>query len=73
MLENIEVLYHSSIRIDKEKIISVESSLNLKLVTRINHNDDTIININGNLIGGNEKVIIAGPCAIENEEKFKVI
>ena len=58
--------------IDKEKIISVESSLNLKLVTRINHNDDTIININGNLIGGNEKVIIAGPCAIENEEKFIV-
>ncbi len=56
--------------IDKEKIISIESSLNLKLVTRINHIDDTVISINGDLIGGNEKVIIAGPCAIENEEKF---
>ena len=56
--------------IDKEKIISVESSLNLKLVTRINHVDDTIINVNGNLIGGKEKVIIAGSCAIEKEEDF---
>lgn len=56
--------------IDQSKLISVESSLNLKLVTRINHIDDTIINVNGSLIGGKEKVIIAGSCAIEKEEDF---
>ncbi len=31
--------------------------------------DGTIVNVNGVKIGGNEVVIIAGPCAIENNEQ----
>lgn len=32
--------------------------------------DKTIININGNLIGGDEFCVIAGPCSVEQEDVF---
>ena len=40
------------------------------LVNRQTSAKDTIINVNGIEIGGNEIVIIAGPCAVENREQL---
>ncbi|MCC6721402.1 MAG: 3-deoxy-7-phosphoheptulonate synthase [Bacteroidia bacterium] len=34
---------------------------------------NTIINVNGNFIGGNELTLIAGPCAVESEEQIFTI
>lgn len=40
-----------------------------KLANRMFHPEDTIINVNGIQIGGNEKVVvIGGPCSVENKE-----
>lgn len=40
-----------------------------KLVNRQFHPEDTIVDVNGIKIGGNNKiVVIAGPCAVEGEE-----
>jgi len=41
-----------------------------KLASREFHPLDTIIEINGVAIGGNEIVVMAGPCAIESEEQL---
>jgi 3-deoxy-7-phosphoheptulonate synthase len=41
-----------------------------KLASREFHPRDTIVNINGVAIGGNEIVVMAGPCAIESEEQL---
>ena len=40
------------------------------LVNRHTSAKDTVINVNGIEIGGNEIVIIAGPCAVENREQL---
>jgi 3-deoxy-7-phosphoheptulonate synthase len=40
------------------------------LVNRQNKTQNTVINVNGIEIGGNEIVIIAGPCAVENREQL---
>ena len=40
------------------------------LVNRQTNAKDTVINVNGIEIGGNEIVIIAGPCAVENMEQI---
>jgi 3-deoxy-7-phosphoheptulonate synthase len=40
------------------------------LVNRQTNADDTVINVNGIKIGGEELVIIAGPCAVENREQL---
>jgi len=42
-----------------------------KLVSRTFQPEDSIYTINGVEIGGNEIVIIAGPCAVENEEQIE--
>lgn len=39
-----------------------------KLGSREFHPEDTVISVNGNLIGGEEIVIMAGPCSVESEE-----
>jgi 3-deoxy-7-phosphoheptulonate synthase len=39
-------------------------------VSRMTKADDTIVNISGVRIGGSEIVMIAGPCAVENEEQL---
>lgn len=44
-----------------------------KLVSRQMKNEDTIININNNLIGSEELLIIAGPCAVESREQMMEI
>jgi 3-deoxy-7-phosphoheptulonate synthase len=41
-----------------------------KLVSRQTNATDTVINVNGIEIGGNEIIIIAGPCAVENREQL---
>ena len=41
-----------------------------KLASREFHPRDTIVELNGVAIGGNEIVIMAGPCAIESEEQL---
>jgi 3-deoxy-7-phosphoheptulonate synthase len=41
-----------------------------KLASREFHPQDTIVKVNGVTIGGNEIVIMAGPCAIESEEQL---
>jgi 3-deoxy-7-phosphoheptulonate synthase len=40
-----------------------------KLVSREMKNEDTIVNVNGQLIGGRRLCIIAGPCSVESREK----
>lgn len=51
---------------------SVEHVLNIakpyKLASRDFKQDDTIIDINGEKIGGNSFVVIAGPCSVESRE-----
>jgi 3-deoxy-7-phosphoheptulonate synthase len=41
-----------------------------KLASREFHPQDTVVEANGVAIGGNEIVVIAGPCAIESEEQL---
>jgi 3-deoxy-7-phosphoheptulonate synthase len=41
-----------------------------KLASREFHPRDTIVEINGIAIGGNEIVVMAGPCAVESEEQL---
>lgn len=41
-----------------------------KLASRDFHPENTLININGHHIGGNQVIIIAGPCAVESREQF---
>ncbi|NOY36379.1 MAG: 3-deoxy-7-phosphoheptulonate synthase [Chlorobi bacterium] len=52
-----------------DKNISARDSSS-NLVNRQTKTDDTIINVNGIIIGGGEIVIIAGPCAVENREQL---
>lgn len=43
-----------------------------KLANRMFHPQDTIVEVNGIRIGGNEKLaIIAGPCSVENEDMIE--
>lgn len=53
--------------VDKKYIKILTFPYDLKKVTRIN-NDDSIIECQDVKIGGKDKVIIAGPCAVENYE-----
>ena len=41
-----------------------------KLVSRMMKNEDTIVNINGQSIGGKELNIIAGPCSVEGRDEL---
>ncbi len=41
-----------------------------KMANRKFHEDDSVIDINGIKIGGNEFQIIAGPCSVESEEQI---
>jgi 3-deoxy-7-phosphoheptulonate synthase len=48
----------------------VRVSKKYKLVSRMMKNEDTVININGNRIGGEELLIIAGPCSVESRDQM---
>jgi 3-deoxy-7-phosphoheptulonate synthase len=41
-----------------------------KLANRLFHPDETIINVNGNTIGGDKIAVMAGPCSVESEEQI---
>ncbi|MBV4414728.1 3-deoxy-7-phosphoheptulonate synthase [Clostridium tyrobutyricum] len=43
---------------------------NYKLANRLFHPDNSVVNIDGRKIGGNELAIIAGPCSVESEEQI---
>ncbi|VBB08721.1 dahp synthetase i/kdsa [Lucifera butyrica] len=51
-----------------EKAISVTESY--KLVSREFKPEDTIIDVDGILIGGRQLVVMAGPCAVESREQL---
>ncbi|AWB44223.1 chorismate mutase [Paenibacillus sp. CAA11] len=58
-----------------------KASLNLQeedhkqqlLVSRKKQADNTIIDVNGTLIGGNTQVMIAGPCSVESYEQLRTV
>lgn len=41
-----------------------------KLANRLFHPEETVVNINGNTIGGDKIAVIAGPCSVESEEQI---
>ncbi|MHB1357408.1 MAG: 3-deoxy-7-phosphoheptulonate synthase [Anaerolineae bacterium] len=51
-----------------EKVVRILSPY--KLASRDFHPEDTIIPINGTIIGGNQVTLIAGPCAIESWDQL---
>ena len=51
-----------------EKILKVEEPY--KKANRLFKPEDTIIDIRGNLIGGNNLAVMAGPCSVESEEQI---
>jgi 3-deoxy-7-phosphoheptulonate synthase len=51
-----------------EQVIPVSKPY--KLASREFHPQDTVIELNGVAIGGNEIVVMAGPCAIESEDQL---
>jgi len=48
----------------------VRVSKKYKLVSREMKNENTLINVNGSIIGGEELLIIAGPCAVESRDQI---
>lgn len=64
-------------RIDKEQIEAneiVEKVMHVqepfKKANRMFHPEATIIDVNGQKIGGNKIAMIAGPCSVESEEQI---
>lgn len=53
---------------EKAPTIIKSKSKSYRLASRDYKNEDTIIKVKNILIGGNNFVVIAGPCSVENEE-----
>lgn len=51
-----------------DKVLKVEEPF--KKANRLFKPEDTIINVNGTLVGGNNLGIMAGPCSVESEEQI---
>lgn len=51
-----------------EKLVQVVESY--KLANRAFHPENTIVDVGGVKIGGNELTVMAGPCAVESEEQI---
>jgi 3-deoxy-7-phosphoheptulonate synthase len=51
-----------------EKVVEVTESY--KLVTREFKQEDTVIDVGGVLVGGENLVVMAGPCAVESREQL---
>jgi len=51
-----------------EKMVAV--TVDYKLVSREFKQEDTIVDVGGVLIGGNNMVVMAGPCAVESREQL---
>lgn len=54
-----------------EKVVYVQEPF--KQANRLFHPENTVINVNGELIGGKKLAIIAGPCSVESEEQLTSI
>lgn len=55
---------------EKMKGLSVKNGKEM-LVLRTNKKENTVIKVKGCIIGGEQIVVAAGPCAVENEEMIK--
>ncbi len=44
-----------------------------KRANRLFHQENTIVNVNGNTIGGKKIALMAGPCSVESEEQILTI
>jgi len=55
---------------DKEDSQKSNRSSSDLLVDRHANKENTVINVNGIEIGGENVIIIAGPCAVENREQL---
>jgi 3-deoxy-7-phosphoheptulonate synthase len=53
---------------DVEKVVHILKPF--KLASRDFHPLDTVVPINGHSIGGNQVIVMAGPCAVESREQF---
>ena len=51
-----------------DKILKVEEPF--KKAYRLFKPEDTVVNVNGTLVGGNHLGIMAGPCSVESEEQI---
>ncbi len=51
-----------------EKIASISAPF--KLASRESHPDDTLITVNGVVVGGKEIVVMAGPCSVESRSQL---
>ncbi len=56
---------------EKEPPPALPSKKGYRLVTRAHKEDDTIIGVRGIRVGGGDFIVIAGPCAVENEEQIR--
>ena len=56
---------------DVENVIKISKSY--KLASRDFHPDDTVIEVKGVKIGGDELVVMGGPCAVETPEQIQEI
>ena len=54
-----------------DRVIRVQHPF--KLVNRLFHPEDTVLDIEGVKVGGGNNVYIAGPCAVESEEQLLTI
>ncbi len=54
-----------------EKVMHVQEPF--KKANRIFHPDNTIVDINGNTIGGKKIAMIAGPCSVESAEQITLV
>ena len=41
-----------------------------KLASRDFHSEDTVVRINGHSVGGNQVIVMAGPCSVESREQL---
>ncbi|HWL54745.1 MAG TPA: 3-deoxy-7-phosphoheptulonate synthase [Chthoniobacteraceae bacterium] len=51
-----------------EKVMRVQKRY--KLVSRESHPEDTVIDVDGVLVGGDRFTVMAGPCSVEGEEQL---
>jgi len=73
---NVFGLVGDTTRLDERDILADEWIANVqrvqapyKLTNRMFHPEDTVVNVSGVKIGGNEKIVLmAGPCAVETKE-----
>src|SRR5690606_26134013 len=54
-----------------ERVMHVQEPF--KKANRLFHPENTVIDINGQSIGGNKIAVIAGPCSVESEDQIIMV